>query len=596
MSSQNKKTNTAFSPEARRKFKRWLSALWNNLEWPFVGILAIGSLLLGAKGYADYYLTGDTWLTWDTIYLSLQLFVLQSSAFEIGSKIPEALQVARFLSPAIGAYALFQAFIEIFDNQLHLLRLFITRNHTIICGLGQKGLLLVRDQLKANQYVVVIERDSNNPGIDICRELGALVLIGDARDGMMLRKAGVRRAKYLFVVCGEDGTNVEAAEQAQILVEGRRRNTLTCVLHISDAYLWTLLRERMFFKEQSSSFRTELFNVYDTGARVLLQETIENVTGQPPHILVIGMGELAVHLILRLAQKWCIDGNQDKLLISIIDPYAERELENLKAHFPLVEKTCKFYPHNFHTNYPEFQTGKFLEFSEESAPISHAYICFDDTALGIQAGFVLLRLLQDQKAQIMVRMTEDAGLATFLKEIRNTSFENLSAFGLLDRTCGMGLFDDGTHEGLARTIHEDFLGREIQKGMTIKDNPNLVSWESLSENIKESNRRQADHIGIKLATIGCGMEPWREFGREDFKFDPEEILKMARMEHERWCNDRLRDGWKYGRERNDARKIHPDLIVWDRLTSEAKEKDIAAARLIPNLLARAGFQIYRIAK
>ena len=221
MPPQKKNFSKSFSPKNQRKFRRWLSELWNNLEWPLVGMLAIGSLLLGAKGYADYYHpTENAWLTWDYIYLSLQLFVLQSSAFEIGSKIPGALQVARFLSPAIGAYTLFQAFLEVFENQLHLLRLFVTWDHTIICGLGQKGLLLVRDQLKANQYVVVIERDSNNPGIDICRELGALVLIGDARDGMILRKAGVKRAKYLFVVCGEDGTNVETAEQAQRLVEG----------------------------------------------------------------------------------------------------------------------------------------------------------------------------------------------------------------------------------------------------------------------------------------------------------------------------------------------------------------------------------------
>lgn len=594
MSSQYKKANKTFSPEARQKFKRWLAGLWNNLEWPLVGLLALGSLLLGAKGYADFYTpTSGDWLTWDFLYLSLQLFILQSAPFEIGSTLPTALQVARFLSPAIGAYTLFQAFLEVFENQLQLFKLFLARNHTIICGLGQKGLLLVRDQLKANQYVVVVENDSNNPAIEICRELGAFVLIGDSRDNTILRKAGVRRAKYLFVVCGEDGTNVEAAEQAQRLVEGHRKNTLTCILHITDTYLWRLLRERMFSKEQSSPFRIELFNVNDTGARILLQETMQDVPLRL-HILVIGMGKLAERLILRAAQKWCINHNDGKLLVSIVDPNAGDKLNNLKAHFPLIEMSCEFFLHNYHTNYPEFQTGKFLELSNTTSPISHAYICLDDSALGMRAGFVLLRLLQDQKAQIMVRLTEDTGLATFLKEVKNTNFKNLSAFGLLDRTCRMGLFDDGTHEGLARAIHEDYLKRETKKGLTVQDNPNLVAWESLSEEIKESNRRQADHIGVKLAAVNCGMEPWCEYGKENFLFSTEEVDRMARMEHIRWCEDRLRDGWTYGRDRDDEQKIHPDLIVWDRLTDEAREKDIAAAKLIPSLLARAGFQIYRI--
>jgi hypothetical protein len=595
MSLKNKITGKVLSPSNRRMAKRWLSDTWNNIEWPFVGILALLSLFLGAQGYATYYNQPKTeWFRLDNLYYSLQLFVLESRVENINAQIPLHLKIAHILSPVIGAYTLFQAFLEIFENQIKLLKLLITRDHTIICGLGQKGFLLVRDQLHANQLVVIIERDSNNPSIEICHELGAIVLIGDARDPMILRKAGARRARFMFIVCGEDGTNVEIAERAQILVEDHRKNTLTCVLHITDNYLWVLLRQKMFSKQQSSSFRTELFNVYDTGARVLLQDTLFNNIAQPPHILVIGIGELANHLILRLAQNWCIEGNKDQLLISVVDPDVDRKLENLRAHYPLINKACRFFPHKYQTNWPEFQTGKFLEFSEEPTPVSHAYICFDDTTLGIQAGFVLLRLLQNQKAQIMVRMTEDAGLATFLKEIKNTTFENLSAFGLLDRTCGMGLFDDGTHEGLARAIHEDYLNRETQKGLTSQDNPNLVPWEALSEEIRESNRRQADHIGVKLAAVGCGMEPWREYGKENFPFDPKDILKMAQMEHQRWCEDRLRDGWKYGRERDDARKTHPDLIVWERLTNEAMQKDIAAAKLIPSLLARAGFQIYKL--
>jgi len=170
----------------------------------------------------------------------------------------------------------------------------------------------------------------------------------------------------------------------------------------------------------------------------------------------------------------------------------------------------------------------------------------------------------------------------------------LKAFGLLEHTCRVNLLDDGSHEALARVIHEDYLAREQRKGVTASENPNLVGWDDLSEEIKESNRRQADHIGVKLAALGCGMEPWRIYGKEKFIFKQEEIFKMAKLEHERWCDAKKWEGWKYEEDRDNSQKIHPDMVAWDILTDDEKQKDLAAVKLIPTLLARAGFQIYRI--
>jgi hypothetical protein len=522
------------------------------------------------------------------------------ASFDAGIPIPITLQIARFLSPALAVYTLFQAFMVVFKEQLELFRLVRVTNHAIVCGLGQKGLHLTKDLRKANRPVVVIEQDGNNPHLEVCRELGAILVIGDARDNRVLLKAGINRARNLIAVCGEDGTNVEVTEQARNLVRGRRKKVLTCTAHIADTYLWTLLREREFAQEQSSFFRFEMFNIYDIGARALLRDTFQvNGFGQPLHLLIIGMGDLAEHLILHAAQDWRLRGAdaKGKLIISVIDPDVERRLETLQIRFPLLRKICEFYLYKYHTNWPEFQNGGFLQMNDQPYPITNAYICFDDTPLGLLAGFTLLRLLPDQKTQIMVRMSEDAGLAAFLKEIRSTELKDLSAFGLLDRTCKIGLLDDGTHEALARVIHENYVEREKQKGNTAKDYPSMVPWDELPGELKESNRRQADHIGIKLAKIGFMITPWRDYGKEEFSFKLEEIERMARMEHTRWCEEKKLEGWKYGENRDDSHKIHPDLVEhWDdpRLEDESKEKDRGAVRLIPYLLARAGFQIYRI--
>lgn len=578
-------------------WRKWVEMVWNDIEWPTVITLGVVSLTLGILGFLQYRTTGGKPLSiWDSLYQSLQLFSMQVN-FDADIAIPLSLQIARFLSPALAAYALAQAFMVVFKEQLELFKLVRTTNHFIVCGLGQKGLLLTKNLRKAGQQVVIIEQDSNNPHLELCRELGAIAVIGNARDGRVLLKAGVRQAKHLIAVCGEDATNVEVAEQAEILMQNHTGNVLTCTIHLADPYLWTILREREFAKEQTSPIRVEMFNVYDTGARILLHSTFgEHNTNQQPHLLIIGMGRLAEYLIIHAAREWCLRNEKidQKLKITIVDPDAGDRLSNLKVRFPLLIQTCKFDLQEQSISWPKLHEVIFPLESDNQLPVTNTYICFEDSTFGLQTGFTLLQYLEDQDKELMISMTEDTGLATFLRETNSPEFKNISAFGLLENTCKLELLDDGTHEALARIIHEDYVRREIKN--KVENNPSMVKWEELPDELKESNRRQADHIGIKLAAIGCGIKPWREYGKEKFSFKQEEIFKLAKMEHERWCEEKIMDGWKYGEKRDNVRKIHPDLVDWNILPDKEKDKDIETVKLIPNLLAQAGFQIYRIEK
>jgi hypothetical protein len=579
---------------------RWIQMVWNDVEWPTVIALGVISLVLGIIGFYQYGQTGAFKTTFlNILYQSLQLFSMQA-AFDTNLPLPVTLQIARFLSPALAVYTLFQAFLEVFKTQLQLFRLVRVRNHAIVCGLGQKGLLLVKDLRKTNRPVAVIEQNSNNPHLEICRDLGVIVVNGDARESMILLKAGIRRAEQLFVVCGDDGVNVDVAELAQRLIQEQdarhhRSGLLNCVIHISDIYLWTVLKEREFAKDQASSFRLEMFNIYDAGARILLRETIQYNTGKTPHLLIIGMGRLAENLIIHAARGWYLHNKVagDKLIISVVDPEATYKLKDLQVRYPLILHSFDTHAYDLKSNWLDFYKGIFLSQTPD-IPVTNAFVCVDDPSSGWKAGFTLLNLLKNQGTQIMVRMAEDTGLAAFVREAKSPELQNISAFGLLERTCKLGLLDDGTHEALARVIHEDFCKREQAKDVTPEMNPNLVPWDQLSAEIKESNRRQADHISVKLHAIDCRMVPWRDSGAEIFVFKPEAIEKMAKMEHTRWYEEKIRDDWRFGEKRDDTRKIHPDLVEeWQdpRLTDEAKHKDRDAVILIPHLLAQAGFQI-----
>ena len=186
--------------------------------------------------------------------------------------IPWELEVARLLAPLVTAFTFILALMGIFRNQAHLIRLSIARNHVVICGLGQKGVVLAHEFRQKNVLTVIIESDDDNPRIEACREWGAIILIGDAREAAMLRKARVQYARVLIAVCDDDGVNAKIAMQAKEISQELLNNQLNCIIHIVDPQLCKLLREQESSNNEDSGFKLEFFNIFERGALLMLQE------------------------------------------------------------------------------------------------------------------------------------------------------------------------------------------------------------------------------------------------------------------------------------------------------------------------------------
>lgn len=146
-------------------------------------------------------------------------------------------------------------------------------------------------------------------------------------------------------------------------------------------------------------------------------------------------------------------------------------------------------------------------------------------------------------------------------------------------------------EAVARAIHEEYLRYRARH--PIQSDPSAAAWDELPEELKESNRRQADNIIVKLDRIGCRVH-WVT-GREvvRLRMTRREIETLAEMEHTRWREERCRAGWRPGRIRNSRRKISPYLTPWGELADEVRELDRELVRRIPDILARAGLEIER---
>jgi RyR domain len=150
------------------------------------------------------------------------------------------------------------------------------------------------------------------------------------------------------------------------------------------------------------------------------------------------------------------------------------------------------------------------------------------------------------------------------------------------------------HELLARTIHEEYVRTQTARGETAASVPALAAWEQLPERYQESNRYQADHIGIKLAAIGCEAVPLTDWDAPArFEFEGSEIEKLAKMEHDRWFKEWTDDGWTLG-PRAPGSTTNPYLVAWEDLPVEVQEWDRGYVRGLPAFLARAGLQIRRL--
>lgn len=68
---------------------------------------------------------------------------------------------------------------------------------------------------------------------------------------------------------------------------------------------------------------------------------------------------------------------------------------------------------------------------------------------------------------------------------------------------------------------------------------------------------------------------------------------MAELEHGRWNVERVRDGWRQGNLRDNAKKIHDCIVPWNNLPEDIKHYDRAAVRQFPTILAKAGLEVSR---
>jgi hypothetical protein len=565
-----------------------------------IGGLFITALVLGWIGFdLNARALGQPGSFLDNLYRSLQLFLFRSGA--VPPPVSWQLDVARYLAPVVAAGAAVSAMVALLGERLSGLRVRFSSNHVVVCGLGRLGSRLARTLRDAGYDVVGIELDARNGAIATCREDGVVVLVGDGTDPAVLRRAGAHRARYLFAATGDDGRNSEIAIGARTLTDGRSGSPLTCFVHVMDDKLSDVLRQAGLAR-RGGGLRIEYFNVAELGAPTLLADypAFDEQGNTPlgaPHIVVVGLGEMGTRLVVHAARRWrSTPGTRGKKLrVTAVDLQADARVALLNERLPRLAGVCELRPCRMDLDSAEFERADFLFGRRGKSDVTGVYVCVGDDAVGLSAALHLRHRLGDRNVPIVVRTTQEGGVAALLGgEDRGETYGNLNVFGLLDLVCRPDVLLAGQNEALARAIHENYVSDRRREGQSVETNPAMVDWEQLPDSLKESNREQATDISRKLETIGCDIAPMTDWDAERPAFTADEIELLARMEHDRWRKEREAAGWRLAAARSESRKESPYLVPYEDLPEDIKEIDRASVRALPAFLAEVDFAVVRV--
>lgn len=575
----------------RRYYRGSVRPLWRDLRGPIVLILGLSVVVLGTIGFTQPNGGDLSW--WEGMFKSVQLYGF--AAGDVSSDSPWTLNVARVLGPLIVGYAAVRGLLVLSREQARLLGFrFLRRNHVIVAGLGDVGFRLAAALNDAGARVVAVERDAANLSIEGCRERGIGVMVGDATDPDVLRAVRLDRADHLIVAPGVDGIAIDVIASAARVVHGQRQNPLNVFAHIEDRALWQAMEAWTLTDSGELDLRIQLFNLYEAAIRLLLAEhppftDADAEERRGPNVLVLGDATIAEILVVNIARLWrnARAFERSRLELTVAGPDATATCERLLARFPRLDWICRLAAWDIDLHSPTLH---------ESALVADAgsiYVAFRDEAEGLAAALQIARAGLPADTITLTINDERLGAARLAADGSGAS--RIAVFGILSRTLNPAILLDGLNETLAQSMHASYRRNQLARGAD-PDTPSLARWSELDEDLRDSNRAFAYGIPEKMRAIGCIVVPTTLVDLQDAAaiFSADELEELARLEHDRWMRDRIRDGWSYGATRDDARKLHPSLVAYDELSEDEREKDRDAIRDLPRMLAEAGFSIYRV--
>lgn len=569
-------------------------------------VIAVGALAaaLGAVGTLEYlHAVGRNQIgALDLAYFVVQLFVFEAG-LDTPNPVPWPLAIARIIAPAVTSYALFWTLASMFGDKLMAVRLRFLRGHVVVCGLGRLGAELVRGYRRRRETVVVIQTDRAHPAIPTCKELGAIVLIGNPADESLLRRARVAYSRIVLAVSSRDSTNVQAALSTRNLVIAKRsRKEVKLFVKLLDLRLAELVEQHQLLAAKDDRLDVRVLKPVDLAARLLFDdhpldhEPIGANSESEVHLVIAGFGHVGQGVALQAARIGHF-ANHKPLRITVLDRNPDRAAMPFRAMFPCFGEVARVDLAALDIESPAF-FDKIDEWAAEPGAILTVALCTADATVCLASALTIATRMKARPFPVHVRLDSDEHVGALLKDQPALARIGpvLDGFGQPSRFCTPDAVENETLDALARRIHEAFRTKHIADGKSEQDDPSVCAWAILDPALRDSNRQQADHIPVKLRAVGCeaGEPDQARRARRVTAFSKEEIATLGRMEHARFAAERKLGGWKCGAQKDVEKKVSPQLVGWNALPDEMKATHLDAVERIPALLEATGKWVYRV--
>jgi voltage-gated potassium channel Kch len=552
----------------------------------FLGAFAIGlaPLILGCVGLHEYLSRlpgaayGRSWS--DILFYDLQLPVLSAAPVQGPGPYPVPLGIARLLAPAVAGLAAVGTLRLLLTEQWRRWSAAAAGRHSIVAGDGVVAVEVGRRLSAEGRKVVLVSASDDT--LAQARRSNLLDVRGDPADRDTLRAAGIGRAAELYACTTEGAVNAAITLRARDEIRAAKRRPLSAYALVRDVELGVALRARRIGAAGDPRLRLDFFDVEAIAARKLLDvHPLPAGEQGEASVVIAGFGPLGQAILSEIARRYRPLPGRPPIEV-VIRHATEAEVKAVANTFSAIGDSCSL----------RYGAAATLPTTGDCT----VFVCLDAADDALREGLAMTHALAGKRGRVVVCLRESspfAGVLAARSGLIDDVMGKLSVFGVIQEGCVPADIRADFTEQLARAIHGAYVAMEVAKGNTEAANPSVVPWERLPEQLRQSNIAQADDIGIKLDAIGATVIP-QSAAAPEFAFTRQEIELLARMEHDRWMRERTRNGWKHGEQRDDTRKLHPDLIDWAYLSDEARDKDRNAISSLPATLHEAGFQILRL--
>lgn len=337
-----------------------------------------------------------------------------------------------------------------------------------------------------------------------------------------------------------------------------------------------------------SGIRTKLFNINELAAWHIFRQyppdrfrPVTSKNDDPIHILLIGFSQMGEEL-LKLCLQNCHFISRKKTKITILGENTHLIEEKMLNKRKDIKKLffIRYVELNPHHITPESKTGNRIQ------DVDVIYICSDSDRL--QASYSIKAFeVFGQKIPIVRWFTKDV-----MSGITIEKPDNIHTVEIFKAVATHENITDLNIDKIAIATHHRWLRRAIKsyiekvdKNLTpsgelpdLKDT--MLPWHLLDEEIRDDNRSVVEHNFIKFRAMKqftdpkYFLSPWEAEIDLGFLDDQQNVLQLAEMEHRRWMATKYYYAWRYNTKRVDPKKVHDNLIDFNKLDTDTKDYDI----------------------